>query len=80
MGGVLSIATIQTRITNLSNIFNLTKSKNPTKEPLVLLTFKKIRRKFGKPQKQATPLIYAILTKLKDTCSDDIVGMRNKLD
>jgi len=79
MGGILSTATIQRRIANLGNIFNLTKSTNPTKEPVVLLTFKKIRRKFGKPQKQATPLTYDVLTKLKNACSDDIVGMRNKL-
>ena len=79
MGGILSIATIQRRIASLNNIFNLTKSNNPTKEPVVLLTFKKIRRKFGKPQKQATPLTYDVLTKLKNVCSDDIVGMRNKL-
>jgi len=79
MGGILSIATIQRIIASLGNIFNLTKSTNPTKEPIVLLTFKKIRRKFGKHQKQATPLTYDILTKLKDACSDDIVGMRNKL-
>jgi len=64
---------------NLNNIFNLTKSNNPTKEPLIILTFKKIRRKFGKPQKQATPLTYDILTKLKNVCSDDIVGLRDKL-
>jgi len=79
MGGILSIATIQRRIASLNNIFNLTKSNNPTKEPTVILTFKKIRRKFGNPQKQATPLTYDILTKLKNVCSDDIVGMRNKL-
>ena len=79
MGGNLSIATIQRRIASLSNIFNLTKSNNPTKEPVVILTFKNIRRKFGNPQKQATPLTYDILTKLKGACSDDIVGMRNKL-
>ena len=46
---------------------------------MVILTFKKLRRKFGKPQKQATPLTYDILTKLKDVCSDNIVGLRNKL-
>jgi len=79
MGGILSVATIQRRIASLGNIFNLTKSTNPTKEPVVLLTFKKIHRKFGKPQKQATPLTYNVLTKLKNVCSDDIVGTRNKL-
>ena len=79
MGGNLTIATIQRRVANLNSIFNLTKNTNPTKEPVVLLTFKKLRRKFGRPQKQATPLTYDILTKLKDACSDDIVGLRNKL-
>jgi len=79
MGEDLTVATIQRRVASLSSIFNLTKSTNPAKEPVVILTFKKLRRKFGKPQKQATPLTYDILTKLKNVCSDDIVGLRNKL-
>lgn len=79
MGGGRSVATIQRRVASLSSIFNLTKSNNPTKEPVVILTFKKLRRKFGKPQKQATPLTYDILIKLKKVCSDDIVGLRNRL-
>jgi site-specific recombinase XerD len=79
MGESLTVATIQRRVASLGSIFNLTKSSNPTKEPVVILTFKKLRRKFGKPQKQATPLTYDILTKLKDVCPDDIVGLRNKL-
>ena len=79
MGESLTVATIQRRVASLSGIFDLTKSINPAKEPVVILTVKKIRRKFGRPQKQATPLTYDILTKLKDVCSDDIVGLRNKL-
>jgi len=79
MGNNLTVATIQRRVASLNSIFNLTKSTNPTKEPVVILTIKKLRRKFGKPQKQATPLTYDILTKLKNVCSDDIVGLRNKL-
>ena len=79
MGESLTVATIQRRVASLSSIFNLTKSTNPTKEPVVILTFKKLRRKFGKPQKQATPLTYDILTKLKNVCSNDIVSLRNKL-
>ena len=79
MGESLTVATIQRRVASLSSIFNLTKSANPTKEPVIILTIKKLRRKFGKPQKQATPLTYDILTKLKDVCSDDIVGIRNPL-
>ena len=79
MGESLTVATIQRRVASLSSIFNLTKSTNPTKEPVVILTIKKLRRKFGKPQKQAAPLTYDILTKLKNVCPDDIVGLRNKL-
>jgi len=79
MGESLTVATIQRRVASLSSIFNLTKSANPTKEPVVILTIKRLRRKYGKPQKQATPLTYDILIKLKKVCSDDIVGLRNKL-
>jgi len=79
MGENLTVATIQRRVANLNSIFNLTKSTNPTKEPVVILTIKKLRRKFGKPQQQATPLTYDILTKLKNICSNDIVGIRNRL-
>ena len=41
MGEILTVATIQRRVASLSSIFNLTKSANPTKEPVVILTFKK---------------------------------------
>ena len=61
MGNNLTVATIQRRVASLSSIFNLTKSTNPTKEPVVILTIKRLRRKFGKPQKQAAPLTYDIL-------------------
>jgi site-specific recombinase XerD len=79
MGESLTVETIQRRVASLSSIFSLTKSANPTNEPVVILTVKRLRRKFGKPQKQATPLTYVILIKLKDVCSDDIVGIRNRL-
>jgi len=79
MSKELAVATIQRRIGSLSSLFDLSKNYNPTKEPLVILTFKKIHRKYGAPQKQATPLTYGILVKLKDACSHDIVGLRNKL-
>jgi site-specific recombinase XerD len=79
MGENLTVATIQRRMASVSSIFNLTKSTNSTKKPVVILTFKKLRRKFGKHQKQATPLNYDIITKLKNVCSADIVGHLNKL-
>ena len=40
MGGSLTVATIQRRVASLNSIFNLTKSINPTKEPVVILTLK----------------------------------------
>ena len=64
IGRTLTVATIQRRVASLSSILSLTKNTNPTKEPVVILTFKKLRRKFGRPQKQATPLTYDILIKL----------------
>ena len=79
MAGNLTVATIQRKIASLNSIFNLTRSKNPTKEPVVILATKKLRRKFGKPQKQATPLTYNILIRLKNVCPSDVVGFRNKL-
>ena len=42
MGNNLTVATIQRRVASLNSIFNLTKSTNPTKEPLVILTFKSL--------------------------------------
>jgi len=49
MSEKLTVATIQRRVGGLSSIFDLSKNYNPTKEPAVTLTFKKIRRKHGKP-------------------------------
>jgi site-specific recombinase XerD len=51
MGESLTVATIQRRVASLSSIFNLTKSTNPTKEPVVILTFKKTSKKIWKTSK-----------------------------
>ena len=79
MGGNLSVATIQRKVASLNSVFSLTKSKNPIREPVVILTIKKLRRKFGKPQKQAIPLTYDVLIRLENVCSNDVAGLRNKL-
>ena len=79
MGDTLTISTIQRRIASLSSVFNLTESRNPTNSPIVILTTKKVRRRSGKPQKQATPITYNILMQLKEVCSDNITGFRNRL-
>jgi len=79
MGEHLSTATIRRRIASLSSIFKLLEKPDPTKSKDVVLTLKRLHRKLGRAQKQATPLTHDILEKLKEACSDDIVGIRNKV-
>jgi integrase len=79
MGKNLSTATIRRRIASISSIFKLLEKPDPTKSKDVVLTLKKLHRKLGRAQEQATPLTNDILEKLKEACSDDIVGLRNKV-
>jgi site-specific recombinase XerD len=72
-------ATIRRRINSLGTILQLSKNHDPTKESEVVLALKRMHRKIGRAQEQATPLTYDILIQLKNICSDDIVGLRNKL-
>ena len=79
MAQKLTSATIQRRIASLSQIFKLTSVTNITKEPEVLLELKKINRRLGRSQKQATPLTLEVMRKLQAMCDDGIVGLRNCL-
>jgi len=79
MSQELTSATIQRRIASLSQIFKLTSVPNITKEPEVLLELKKINRRLGRSQKQATPLTLEVMRKLQAVCDDSIVGLRNRL-
>ena len=79
MSQELTSATIQRRIASLSQIFKLTSVPNITKEPEVLLELKKINRRLGRSQKQATPLTLEVMRKLQAACDDSIVGLRNRL-
>jgi len=79
MSQELTSATIQRRIASLSQIFKLTSTPNITKEPEVLLALKKINRRLGRSQKQATPLTLEVMRKLQAVCDDSIVGLRNRL-
>ncbi len=65
MGESLSTATIRRRIASLSSIFKLLEKPDPTKSKDVVLTLKRLHRKLGSSQKQATPLTQNILEKLK---------------
>ena len=79
MGETLTTATIRRRIASLRTLFKLAKAPNPTDEPEVILTLKRLHRQLGRAQKQAAPLTHDIYEKLIGVCRDDIVGMRNKL-
>jgi len=79
MGDTLSTATIRRRVASLSRIFKLMGQTDPTQATVVILTLKRLHRKLGRLQKQATPLTQDILKKLIATCSKDIVGYRNKV-
>ena len=79
MGETLKTATIRRRVASLSSMFKLMKQPDPTNEPEVVLALKRLHRKLGRHQKQATPLTKDILKKLIAVCSDDLRGLRNKL-
>lgn len=79
IGKTLSTATIGRRIASLSNVFRLTQNEDVTKNPDVQLTYKKLRRKLGCVQQQASPLTLNILKRLSAECDSSTEGQRNKL-
>ena len=72
-------ATIRRRINSLSTIFKLSKHPDPTKEPEVVLAIKRMHRKIGRQQKQATPLTKDILDQLLLQCDDGTRGLRDQV-
>jgi integrase len=72
-------ATIRRRINSLGTIFKLSKHLDPTKEPEVVLALKRMHRKIGRQQKQATPLTKNILDQMLEQCDDDTRGLRNQV-
>lgn len=72
-------ATIRRRINSLGTIFKLSKHPDPTKEPEVVLALKRMHRKIGRQQKQATPLTKDILDQLLEQCDDGTRGLRDQV-
>ena len=72
-------ATIRRRINSLGTILTLSKNYDPTKEPEVVLALKRMHRKIGRAQEQATPLTKTLLNQLLDSCDNSIRGLRNKV-
>jgi site-specific recombinase XerD len=72
-------ATIRRRINSLGTVFKLSKNLDPTKDPEVVLALKRMHRRIGRQQSQATPLTRDVLDKLLTQCSDDIRDLRDSV-
>ena len=55
------------------------KHYNPTNQPEVILAIKRMHRKIGRAQQQATPLTKPLLNQLLSTCDDSTRGLRNQV-
>ena len=72
-------ATIRRRVNSLGTIFKLSKHPDPTKAPEVILALKRMHRKIGRQQKQATPLTKDILDQLLEQCDCGTRGLRDQV-
>ena len=72
-------ATIRRRINSLGTVLKLSKHYNPTSQPEVILAIKRMHRKIGRAQQQATPLTKPLLNQLLCNCHSSVRGLRNKV-
>ena len=72
-------ATIRRRINSLGTVLKLSKNHDPTKQPEVILALKRMHRKIGRAQEQATPLTKSLLNQLLNNCDNGIMGIRNQV-
>ena len=72
-------ATIRRRINSLGTVLKLSKHYNPTNQPEVILAIKRMHRKIGRAQQQATPLTKPLLNQLLSNCDDSVRGLRNEV-
>ena len=72
-------ATIRRRINSLGTVLKLSKNHDPTKDPEVILALKRMHRKIGRAQEQATPLTKSLLNQLLNSCDNSTMGIRNQV-
>ncbi len=70
-------ATIQRRINSLASVLKLSKQYKPTNQPEVILGIRRVDRKIGQAQLQATPLTNPLLNQLLSNCDNSVRGLRN---
>ena len=71
--------TIRRRINSLGTVLKLSKNNDPTKDPEVILALKRMHRKIGRAQEQATPLTKSLLNQLLNNCDNSTMGIRNQV-
>jgi site-specific recombinase XerD len=79
LAAIKKSATIRRRINSLGTVLKLSKHYNPTNQPKVILAIKRMHRKIGRAQQQATPLTKPLLNQLLSTCDDSVRGLRNQV-
>lgn len=72
-------ATIRRRINSLGTVLKLSKHHDPTKQLEVVLAIKRMHRKIGRAQQQATPLTKPLLNRLLSNCDNNVRGLRNQV-
>ena len=72
-------ATIRRRINSLGTVLKLSKNHDPTKQPEVILALKRMHRKIGRAQQQATPLTKPLLNQLLRNCDNSLRSLRNQV-
>ena len=72
-------ATIRRRINSLGTVLKLSKHYDPTNQPEVILAIKRMHRKIGRAQQQATPLTKPLLNQLLSNCDNSVRGLRNQV-
>ena len=72
-------ATIRRRINSLGTVLKLSKNFDPTKDAEVILALKRMHRKIGRAQQQATPLTRTLLNQLLTNCDNSVIGIRNQV-
>ena len=72
-------ATIRRRINSLGTVLKLSKNHDPTKQREVILAIKRMHRKIGRAQDQATPLTKTLLNQLLASCDNSVMGIRNQV-
>lgn len=76
MANLSSSSTIRRRVASISSVLKLSGHNDPTKSPEAILAIKRMHRRKGRAQHQATPLTKNILTQLLAVCGNNIQGIR----